>query len=427
MTQTDPPPSTDRPAAGAATAPQAATTAQAATASGAVDGCPAFPFHWEGVEPAAEYARLRAERPVLQVRLPSGRRAWLVTRHADARRVFSDPRLSRAAACAEKDDFAGVNPPAGSLFALDPPEHTAMRALVNKAFTARRVENLKPWIADRAERLVARLVRQGPPADLVTGFARPMSIGTLCRLLGVPDSDHARFAQWSHALLSTAGDGAEIEETRRRLGGYVARLIEARRAVPADDLVSALVEAVDREDAAPRQAIALVMAILVAGHDAMANELAGTAYLLMTRPGMAERLRAEPDLLPSAVEEVLRYISQIAVGGFPRVALEDVRIGGVLIRAGDTVIAAIDSANRDAEVFPDPDELRVDRWPRGHLAFGHGIHRCLGAQLARAQLAAAMSALLTGLPGLRLAVPHGDLEWDRDSFGRGLLSLPATW
>ncbi|XVQ11792.1 cytochrome P450 [Spirillospora sp. CA-255316] len=389
--------------------------------------CPAFPFPWEGVDPAPEYARLRAERPILQVRLPSGGRAWLVTRHADARRVFADQRLSRAAACANKDDFEGINPPAGSLFALDPPEHTAVRALVNKTFTVRRVEELKPWIAQRAERLVARLARQGPPADLVKGFAQPMSMSVLCRLLGVPEADHGRFIEWSHALLSTAGGGEEIEATRRRLGQYVARLIEARRAVPADDLVSALVEAVDREDAAPQQAILLVMAILVAGHDAMANQLAGTAYLLLTRPGMADRLRAEPELIPAAVEEVLRYTSLIAVGGFPRVALEDVRIGEVVIRAGDTVIAAIDSANRDADVFPDPDELRVDRRPRGHLAFGHGTHRCLGAQLARAELGIAVSALLDTLPGMRLAVPPGELEWDRESFGRGLLSLPVTW
>ncbi|TDD89854.1 cytochrome P450 [Actinomadura rubrisoli] len=391
--------------------------------------CPAFPFAFRpGVDPAPEYARLRAERPIIRVRLPSGHRAWLVTRHMDARRVFTDQRLSRAAACnAEGDDFAGINPPAGSLFALDPPEHTALRALVNKTFTARRVEDLKPQITLVAERLVARLVEQGPPADLVGGFAQPLSMTVLCRLLGVPESDHATFIAWSHALLSTAGTGGEVADARGRLGRYVAQFIETRRREPTDDLVSALVAAVDREAAAPHQAILLVMAILVGGHDSMANQLAGTAYLLLTHPDLAARLRAEPELVPEAAEEFLRYTSLIAVGGFPRVALEDVRLGDVLIKAGDTVIAAVDSANRDGSVFPHPDELHVERRPRGHLAFGHGTHRCLGAQLARAELGIAITTLIGALPDMRPACPAGELEWERDSLGRGLRSLPVTW
>ncbi|MFF5264667.1 cytochrome P450 [Actinomadura viridis] len=391
--------------------------------------CPAFPFAYRtGVDPAPEYARLRAERPVLRVRLPSGHRAWLVTRHQDARRVFTDPRFSRAAANeATGDDFAGINPPAGSLFALDPPEHTEVRALVNKTFTARRVEELKPQITLVAERLVARLKDQGPPADLVGGFAQPLSMSVLCRLLGVPEADHATFITWSHALLSTAGAGKNVAEARGRLGQYVSRLIAARRDDPADDLVSALVAAVDSEAAAPHQAVLLVMAVLVGGHDSMANQLAGTAYLLLTHPGLVERLRAEPGRIPDAAEEFLRYTSLIAVGGFPRVVLEDVRVGGVLMKAGDTVIAAIDSANRDASVFPDPDELRIDRRPRGHLAFGHGVHRCLGAQLARAELGIAIATLVGALPGMRLAASPDDLEWEHESLGRGLRSLPITW
>ncbi|GAA2425848.1 cytochrome P450 [Actinomadura vinacea] len=390
--------------------------------------CPAFPFAWRGVDPAPEYARLRNEQPILRVRLPSGHRAWLVTRHEDARRVFTDQRLSRAAANeATGDDFAGINPPAGSLFALDPPEHTAVRQLVNKTFTARRVEELKPRIATVAERLVDRLMQQGPPADLVGGFAQPLSMGVLCHLLGVPSADHGRLVEWSHALLSTAGSGDEVAATRKRLGQYVAGLIETRRQAPTDDLVSALIEAVERERAAPHQAILLVMAILVGGHDAMANQTASTAYLLLTRPGLIERLRAEPERIPEAVEEFLRYTSLIAVGGFPRIALEDVRIGDVRIRKGETVIAAIDSANRDDTVFADPDALSVDRCPRGHLAFGHGTHRCLGAQLARAELAIAIRTLLAAMPGMRTAVPVDRLDWDRDSIGRGLRSLPITW
>ena len=249
----------------------------------------------------------------------------------------------------------------------------------------------------------------------------------LCRLLGVPESDHGKFITWSHAMLSTAGTSEEIERTRGQLGRYVAGLIEARRQEPTGDLVSALVATVKREGAEPRQAMLLVMAILVAGHDALANQLASSAYLLLTHPGIIQRLAAEPELTPEAVEEICRYTSQIAVGGFPRVALEDVRIGDVLIRKGETVIAAVDSADRDAAIFPDPDELRVDRCPRGHLAFGHGTHRCLGAQLARATLGIAIDTLITELPGMRLAAPPEELEWERESLGRGLRSLPITW
>ncbi|WP_433324599.1 cytochrome P450 [Spirillospora sp. CA-294931] len=394
-----------------------------------IDRCPVFPFgKRDGVDPAPEYAELREERPITRVRLPSGHQAWLVTRHEDARRVFTDQRLSRAASIDDPGgDFAGINPPAGSLFALDPPEHTQVRALVNKAFTARRVENLKPEIDAVARGLLADLVERGSPADLVTGFAQPLSMTVLCRLLGVPEADTGQFIAWSHALLSTAGEGREVGEIRGRLAGYVARFIETRRQDPADDLVSALIEAVDAEAAAPHQAILLVMAVLVAGHDSMANQLAATAYLLLTHPEIIERLRAEPAMIPETVEEFLRYTSLIAVGGFPRVALEDVKIGDVLIEAGDTVIAAIDSANRDASVFADPDTLDIDRRPRGHLAFGHGTHRCLGAQLARAELAIAITALLEAVPGMRLARPAPELEWEQESLGKGLRSLPITW
>ncbi|KNB49934.1 cytochrome P450 [Streptomyces caatingaensis] len=380
--------------------------------------------------PPDEFARLRRERPVVRARLANGHAVWLVTRHADVRKVLADPRLSREAIT--RPDAPRLLPVAAgskSIFVMDPPAHTRLRRLVGMAFTGRRMERLRPAVVRLADELVARMAGQGPPADLVAHLAQPLPLTVICDMLGVPRPDQELFSAWTDAMLSVGPHPSpEVDGAAARLRGYLTGLIEEKRRAPADDLLTVLIGARDEDGAlSDEELLAFAETLLMAGYHATTSEIVHGVLALVERPDDLRRLAADRDGLPAAVEELLRF-SQAGGGVGPiRIALEDVEVGGVTVRAGEAVLPCINSANRDEGVFPDADALDLAREPNPHVAFGHGIHRCLGAGLGRIELTAALDRLLDRLGVFRLAVPPEDLVWRREGVFTRPDTLPLRW
>jgi nocardicin N-oxygenase len=348
--------------------------------------------------------------------------------------VLTDPRFSRAAAAAA-DVPRLVPEPASraSIVMMDPPEHTRLRGIVAKAFTARRVTELRPRLEQQADELLAAIGLAGPPADLVADFALPLSIGVICELLGVPYEDRDKFRTWSTvALSSTAHPPDEIRAAVGELGGYLSELIWRRRAeadagVISTDLFGELVRARDDDRLTEQELVTTGATLLAAGYENTANTIANFTMELLALPARWERLRAEPERVPAAVEEMLRFTMFGLGANFARIATEPVELGGVRIGAGEAVFTSLPAANRDPAVFDRAGELDLTRPDNPHLAFGHGIHHCLGAQLARLELQVALTALLRRLPGLRLAVAEAEIPWKTGLLVRGPESLPVTW
>ncbi|WP_432902732.1 cytochrome P450 [Micromonospora matsumotoense] len=376
------------------------------------------------------FAGLRRDEPLVRVQLPFGEPAWLATRHADVRTVLGDPRFSRAAAVGRDEPRSVPYQRDVGIIGMDPPEHSRLRRLAAKAFTARRVEELRPRTRELADELVTGMIAAGSPADLVAHIATPLPIQVICDLLGVPVADQDRFHTWSEAIVSTTSLRPEVAESYLdQLLSYMAGLIAQRRVTPTDDLLGAMVRA--RDENADRltenEVVHLAAGLLAAGHETTVTQIPNLVYVLLTEPEVWQRLLTEPALVPSAVEELLRFIPLGASSAFPRYALEDIELGGVLVRAGEPVLVSIPSANRDESVFPDADRLDLDREANPHLAFGHGPHHCIGAQLVRVELQVVLETLLARTPGLRLAVPESALTWKSGLLVRGLTALPVSW
>ncbi|MBP2326598.1 cytochrome P450 [Kibdelosporangium banguiense] len=391
----------------------------------------AYPFGpvEEGLVPHPEYARLRAEPGLARIRMPYGGEAWLATRYDDARQVLADPRFSRAAAAGRDSPRARplIDEPE-SMLSMDPPEHTRLRRLVAKAFTARRVELLRPWVVQVVDELLDAMTDAGPPADFVELVAWPTPMIVISELLGVPADDRADLRRWTERTLALgAGTSVEqITDARIRLMDYLAGLAAERRRHPSDDLVGALVVARDEGDALSEdELVRLLLTLLVAGHETTANQIGNFAYLLLSEAERWSRLvEAGPSAVPAAVEELLRYTPMALSVDFARVATEDVEVGGQVVPAGDAVLVQLHSADRDTAVFPDGGELDLTRDPNPHIAFGHGAHHCLGAPLARLELHVIFEALVRRLPGLRLA---REVEWVSDRLLRGARGLNVAW
>ncbi|MGW3998263.1 cytochrome P450 [Amycolatopsis sp. NPDC004772] len=387
----------------------------------------AYPFNEEaGLDLNEAYAAARDAEGMVRVKMTYGEPAWLATRYADARLVLGDRRFSRAM---EKEKDAPRRSPVvrdGGILQMDPPDHTRLRTLVAKAFTMRRVELLRPRVASLASELIAEMKAAGAPADLVDAYALPIPVAVICELLGVPVADRPKFRVWSDAALSTSGlTPEEFERNREELRDYMRGLIADHRERPQDDLMTALIEARDvRDRLTELELVDLCVGILVAGHETTASQIPNFVYALLDQPSQWERLCADPDLIPAAVEELLRFVPLGAGAGFARYATEDVSVGGVLVRAGEPVLVAIGAANRDALQFGDAEKLNFDRPENHHLGFGHGVHHCLGAPLARLELQEALRALVTEMPGLHLA---GDIVWKTQMLVRGPRSMPIGW
>jgi cytochrome P450 len=382
--------------------------------------------------PAPEMTRLLAERPVAEVIFPDGRTGWLVTRYADVRTVLVDPRFSRKAATKSSTvPKVGLATAAeDSILGMDPPEHTRLRRLVASAFTARRVEELRPRVTALVDELLDRIETMPRPVDLVEHFSLPLPVRVICDLLGVPASDLHVFHGWSDTVLSDAGrNPAEIEAAMNELAAYFGKLIAAKRAKPADDLVTALIEARDSHDRLSEpELVRLCFGLLIAGHETTANQINMFLLTLQHFPDELARLRAEPDTIPDAVEELMRFV-QLGDDGtsLPRVTTEEVELSGVTIPAGAAVFPAMLIANRDPAMFGDPDRLDLSRGAPRHLAFGAGAHHCLGAQLARMELQEALRGLFARFPGLRVAVPESELRFKAGMVVRSVEALPVTW
>ncbi|NED92761.1 cytochrome P450 [Streptomyces sp. SID11233] len=387
----------------------------------------AYPFNTpDGLQLSDAYERVRDRSGLLRVQLPYGEPAWLVTRYADARLVLGDQRFSRAAAASHDEPRQSEGQRDGGILGMDPPDHTRLRSLVAKAFTVRQVEKLRPQVRELTAGLLDGMRAAGPPADLVDLFALPLPVAVICRMLGVPTEDRPRFRVWSDDALSTSSLTAEeFEASRAELRSYMAGLIELHRQEPQDDLMTALIEARDGGDRLSElELIDLCVAVLVAGHETTASQIPNFVLTLLDHPDQLARLRAEPELVPSAVEELLRFVPLGSGAGQPRYATEDIEVGGTLVHAGSPVLVAVGAANRDALRFTAPGVLDVAREGNQHLGFGHGVHHCLGAPLARLELQEALSALIAGFPELRLA---GDVTWKSEMLVRGPRVMPVEW
>jgi cytochrome P450 len=384
-------------------------------------------------DPLAYFRRMQQEAPVTPVVLPfSGGRFWLVTRYADVRAALADPRLYKDWASKltgpdwvpdEVSAFLSVH-----LLNADPPAHTRLRKLVSRAFTARRVAALRPRVeaitGSLLDALAAGAAAGRDEADLIGTFAFPLPVTVICELLGIPVRDQDRFKEWSHAIVAT-DENSDIRTTGAEMFRYFTDLVAAKRARPADDLVSALISASDSGDAlTERELIAMLFLLLIAGHETTTNLIASGTLALLTHPAELARLRSDPALLPGAVDELLRFVNPLN-HATDRFTMEPVEIGGVTIPAREWVLCVTSSANRDPARFSSPDTLDVGRDAGGHVAFGHGIHYCLGAPLARLEGEVAFGALFSRFPSLSLAADPASLRWRHSSLIHGLETLPV--
>lgn len=380
------------------------------------------------VEP--EYARLRDEQPLARVVLPYGGEAWLATRYEDVRTVLADQRFSRAATVgADVPRTSPVIQRDPSILGMDPPEHSRLRKLVAKAFTSRHIELLRPRVQAIVDGLVDDMIAAGSPADLAAALSWPLPIKVICELLGVPVADQERFRAWTDMMMSLAGQDKEhIEQAREHIRAYLAELIAARRVEPTDDLLGQLVLARDEDDRLSEdELVTFGVTLLIAGHETTANMTGNMVYLLLERPELWQGLVADPAGVAAATEELLRFIPLGTSASFARIAKEDVALGDQLVRAGEAVLVVFAAANRDPAVFADPEEIDFARTDNPHIAFGHGVHHCLGAPLARLELQIAVGTLVRRLPGLRLAVPADEVPWRADRLVRGVRALPVKW
>lgn len=380
-------------------------------------------------EPVREIRTIGGDRPVFRAELPDGRIVWLVSGYENVRQVIIDQRFSRAMAVAPGQAQPGFEMfAAGSVNGMDPPGHTRLRKLVASAFTARRAEALRPRVASIVNGLIDAMLGRPQPVDLVAGFSLPLPAQVICEMLGVPAADTGRFHAWSDTVIGDwQRDSGEIMTALAELYGYFGRLIEIKRAQPADDLISALIAVRDDTDRLSEQELTVMSCtLLIGGHETTANQINLSLLLLFDHPGQVAKLRADPGLIPGLVEEMLRYAR---LGGLApaRVATEDVAIGGVTIPAGEQVMPLFATANRDSSVFADPDRFDVTRAAASHLSFGAGVHHCLGAQLARVELQEAFRGLIGRLAGLRLAVPASELEFKPGMAIHSLRELPVLW
>ncbi|AWS45015.1 cytochrome P450 [Streptosporangium sp. 'caverna'] len=379
-------------------------------------------------DPPAVLVRSAQENPIRPMTYADGHEGWLVTGFALARAVLADLRFSNLPDLVHSP----ISPQFGErrrkrrpgfFLGMDPPEHTRYRRLLTGQFTVRRMKRLEPWIETiTAERLDA-MELEGPPTDLVRSFALPIPSLVICELLGVPYSDRDRFQRDSRTLLRLDSTVEEAEAAINDLTDYLRDLVRHKRARPADDLISGMLEGGELND---EEMAGISVLLLVAGHETTANMIALGTFALLSNPSQLAAVRDDPSVTDSTVEELLRYLTIVHLGPI-RCALEDVELGGRLIKAGQSVTISLSAANRDGERFEDPGTLDVARPPSGHLSFGHGVHQCLGQQLARTEMSVAYPALLRRFPNLSLAIPPEEVPMRTNMAIYGVDRLPVTW
>ncbi|MGP4015020.1 cytochrome P450 [Saccharopolyspora sp. 5N708] len=381
------------------------------------------------LDPPPQYARLRAEAPISRVSIWGGKATpWLVTRWEDVRAVLSHPAFSSDTTRA---DFPTTieNPPTmppGYFFAHDDPVHDLFRRSLTREFMVKRIEMLRAPTSRIVDQLLDAMMAKGAPADFVESVALPLPSLVICELLGVPYADHDFFQSHSKVLIDTVATAEDKTAAHLALGDYLQRLVEERRRQPKDDLVSRLGEHVNAGTFSVRDAADVGAFLLFAGHETTANMIGLGVLALLEQPDQLARLHAGKAELANAVEELLRYLT-IAHVGLRRIATEDVTIGGVTIRTGEGVIVLLNSANRDADVFSDADEVDLARAnARQHVAFGYGIHQCLGQPLARMELQLVLPEVFRRLPALRID-PDSEVAFKQTSAAYGAKFMPVIW
>ncbi|MEV3928588.1 cytochrome P450 [Streptomyces sp. NPDC049944] len=378
-------------------------------------------------DPYPTYAAMRSTCPVQPVPAGSGgRTSYLVTGYAEAREALGDARLSKdtAAFFAGKGSQRRLHPAvAHTMLASDPPQHTRLRKLVTKAFTTGAVTELRPFIAQVTEELLDQWP-VGEQFDFVAGLAVPLPVLVICELLGVPEGDRSGIQRWS-AELFAAGRPDVVDAASHSMADYMTSLIAAKRLSPGTSLLDRLISARDGDDhLSEEELVSLAVLLLVAGHETTTNFLGNAVLALLQHPAQLHRLRENPDDVPAVLDELLRFESPVSTATF-RFTTEAVRLGGTDIPAGAPVLVALGAANRDPKRFPSPDILDLERDTAAHLSFGHGIHRCVGAPLAKVEAEIALRIILTRFPEVRLAVPSDRLAWRHTRLVRGLASLPV--
>ncbi|MFF3556226.1 cytochrome P450 [Streptomyces tsukubensis] len=375
--------------------------------------------------PYATYGRLRSEAPVQKVPTGSnGHVSYIVTGYAEARAAFTDPRLSKDTArfFAGRPSRRNLHPAVSqNMLASDPPQHTRLRGVVGPVFTPGPVARLRPYIATVVDDLLSTW-EPGEEVDLVDRLAIPLPVTVICELLGVPAADRALVADWSHDLFA-AGQPERVDTASHELAVYMTDLTTSKRTEPGY-LLHDLGRRADYGELTETEAVSLAVLLVVAGHETTTNFIGNALLALIQHPDSLTALRGRPELITDALDELLRFDSPLGIATF-RYSTEELTLGGTRIPAGVPVLIAPGAANRDPTQFDHPDRLDLTRKAAPHLAFGHGIHRCLGAPLARAEAEITLRALLTRFPDIRLAVPDEELEWRQTRLMRGLTSLPV--
>ncbi|MDT0453514.1 cytochrome P450 [Streptomyces hesseae] len=384
------------------------------------------PYH-----PPAAYPEMAAQGPLARVTLYDGREVWAVTGHAEARALLIDPRLS---ADRQNPSFPVLVPRAErqddvelALLGVDDPRHSRQRRMLIPAFGLKRIAAMRPWIQRTVDGLLDAMLAAGPGAELVSAYALPVPSMSICYLLGLPYADHDFFESASRELIGAPGP-AEARAARDKLTAYLHGLVADKEngAGGPDGLLDELITGPLAEDRLDRdELVMLTLLLLIAGHETTSNMISLGTYTLLEHPDQLAALRTDPALIPGAVEELMRYLS--VADGMVRVATEDIEVHGETIRAGEGIIFPASVVNRDAAVYADPDALDVRRSARHHIAFGFGVHQCLGQNLARAELEIALGTLVTRIPTLRLAVAPDEVAVKPAGSLQGLYALPVTW
>lgn len=389
---------------------------------------PFAPFHGDLPD---ELLRMVQTEPVSRVALHGGKPVWLVVGYDEVCTVLADARFTRHSDPYPVDAASNGGPgngrggcPAREL-SMNGPAHTGLRRLASRAFTARRVETYRPRVQQITDELLDDMTATGSPADLVAALVAPLPVRVICEVLGVPLADRDRFNAWGASILSIAGqDSPEAARSVAELRAYLADRLAAKRAAPGDDLFSAWIAAQADDELTDEEIVGLAVGVLIGGREI--NSTSAGLRALFLHPEQLDRLRADPGLLPGAVDEILRWTS-VSPMFLLQTAVEDVDLGGHRILAGDALMAVPWAANRHPDVFPDPDRFDIGRPQNPHLTFGHGPHFCLGAALGRLQIEVAIGTLLRRFPTLRPAAAVDELPWRQDRVNCGIAEFPVAW
>lgn len=383
----------------------------------------------DGTEFDPVLAELMREGPVTRIRLPFGEGwAWLATRHDDVKLITNDPRFSRAEVTGRQVTRMAPHfkPRPGSLAFADQPDHNRLRKAVAGAFTVSAMKRLRPRAQEMLDELVDAVVRDGPPAELIERLLEPFPIALVSEVMGVPALDRERVHAWTRQIISTSGGAEAADRAKNSLYGWITQTIRSRADSTGEDVYSLLGAAVTRGDISETEAVGLAGPLQIGG-EAVTHNCGQMLCLLLTRPELRQWWHERPEARDTLLDELLRYIPHRSSVGLARIALEDVDLHGHRIRAGEPVYVSYLAANRDPDVFPEPDRIDPGRAPNPHLALGNGPHHCTGAVLARLQTELLLGTLLDRMPGLRLAVPADQVAWRHKTMIRGPRTLPCTW